>query len=169
MPRQCVAKGSYCLVVRLDHCCQIRVGALGWFDFPAGWYMYAGSAQGSGGLQARLARHSRADKRPHWHIDYLLSEGTLETTWQMVSPERLECAWAKAMVELPEARIPARGFGSSDCRCPSHLIYLPYVPNDADIRHVLIQAIYTIGSPIEDEYGQPGAARIECERLAAPA
>ena len=135
--RQRILKGTYCLVVRLDQSTQIRIGALGTFDFLSGWYIYAGSAMGPGGLRARLARHSRSDKRLHWHIDYLLTEGTLEATWQMASSEKRECAWAKAMLGLLGARIPASGFGSSDCRCPSHLVYLPHTPIDRHIRHAL--------------------------------
>ncbi|MBN1580584.1 MAG: GIY-YIG nuclease family protein [Anaerolineae bacterium] len=137
-----ILTGTYCLVVRLDQFAQIRVGALGTFDFLCGWYIYVGSAMGPGGLRARLARHSRSDKRLHWHIDYLLAEGTLEATWQMASSEKHECVWAKAVIGLPGARIPALGFGSSDCRCPSHLVYLPHAPMDRCIRGALTRAIF---------------------------
>jgi Uri superfamily endonuclease len=116
-------KGTYLLLARLDQSVQMAVGKLGTFRFDAGWYAYAGSALGPGGLPARLARHARADKRMHWHIDYLLQHAVLETTWQTPQPERLECAWATAMLGLPGAHTPAPGFGASDCRCTTHLVF----------------------------------------------
>jgi Uri superfamily endonuclease len=136
---QPIAKGTYLLVLRLGRAAQIQIGALGLFGFPAGWYIYAGSAMGPGGLRARLARHSRAEKRLHWHIDYVLAVGVLQATWQVASLERLECAWATAVSELPGAQCPALGFGSSDCGCPSHLVYLSYRPTDRQMQCALAQ------------------------------
>jgi len=51
--------GTYALLLKLDKQERITVGRLGTFDFPAGYYLYVGSALGPGGLQARLARHRR--------------------------------------------------------------------------------------------------------------
>lgn len=88
---------------------------------PAGRYLYAGSARGPGGLRARLARHMRADKKPHWHIDRLTASGSVEGAW--VVPGGDECALVAALAHLP---VPLPGFGSSDCRnCPSHLLHWP--------------------------------------------
>ncbi len=36
-------------------------------------YVYIGSAQGAGGIKARISRHLRKEKRLKWHIDYLTS------------------------------------------------------------------------------------------------
>jgi len=124
-------------LVHLDHEVEIRVGKLGTFRFCAGWYAYAGSALGPGGLPARLARHSRADKQLHWHIDYLLLHAALETIWQTTCSQRLECAWATAIRDVQDAHTPVRGFGASDCRCTSHLIYLPRRPGDRQITSAL--------------------------------
>jgi Uri superfamily endonuclease len=126
-------KGTYLLVARLKRAARIQVGKLGQFDFAAGWYAYAGSALGPGGLEARLARHARRDKRNHWHIDYLLQHAVLEEIWQAAWPQRLECAWAAAIAGLPGAQLPVRGFGASDCRCAAHLIYLPERLDDGRI------------------------------------
>jgi Uri superfamily endonuclease len=93
-----------------------------------GWYAYAGSALGSGGLQARLARHARTQKRLHWHIDYLLKRARLVQSWHTACPARLECAWASALLQVPKAQIAIRRFGASDCRCLGHLIYWPAHP-----------------------------------------
>ncbi|MBL7184044.1 MAG: GIY-YIG nuclease family protein [Anaerolineae bacterium] len=121
-------KGTYALVLRLACQAEIAIGRLGTFTFPAGYYLYVGSALGTGGLEARLARHRRRDKKLRWHIDYLLEHAQLVEVWSAVSTDKLECLWAQAARELPGGEIPVPGFGSSDCRCPSHLIYLARKP-----------------------------------------
>lgn len=121
-------KGTYALILRLECSEEITVGKLGVFSFPAGYYLYLGSALGPGGLEARLARHRRRDKKLRWHIDYLLEQAQLVEVWSVASTDKLECRWAQAARQLPGAEIPVPGFGSSDCRCPSHLIYLAREP-----------------------------------------
>jgi Uri superfamily endonuclease len=130
-------KGTYLLLARLDDEAVLQVGKLGSYRFPRGWYAYAGSALGPGGLEARLARHRRAEKRLHWHIDYLLQRATLESTWQVAHPQRLECAWAAAVQGLPGAQAPVRGFGASDCRCTTHLAFFACRPTDPQITAAL--------------------------------
>ena len=86
-----------------------------------GRYLYAGSARGPGGMRARLARHQRADKQTHWHIDRLTLAGTVPGAW--IFPGGDECAIVAALSHLP---VPLPGFGSSDCRrCVSHLLAWP--------------------------------------------
>ncbi|MBE0698753.1 MAG: DUF123 domain-containing protein, partial [Anaerolineaceae bacterium] len=63
--------GSYALHLVLTGERSIRVGRLGEIVFPAGDYIYLGSAWGPGGLRARLAHHVRIASSPHWHIDWL--------------------------------------------------------------------------------------------------
>ena len=75
---------------------QLRIGALGVFDFPPGWYVYIGSAFGPGGITARVTRHARAAKRLHWHIDYLLEHADIEAITVLRTRERFTtrlCAW----------------------------------------------------------------------------
>lgn len=125
--------GTYLVALWLDSPQRIAVGRLGEIWFPPGWYLYAGSAQGSGGLQTRLARHLRrlADgKRAHWHLDYLRERAVWAGGWGCASDRRLECAWATALLRLPGAGVVAPGFGASDCRCPTHLVRLPLLPED---------------------------------------
>ena len=115
-------KGIYCLVFN-NPSCRVRVGALGEVAFRRGWYIYVGSALGSGGL-ARLERHialsRNKDKRPKWHVDWLLGSAhfTLRYTVHALTEERLECRLAAA---LGRENIP--GLGCSDCDCTSHLFY----------------------------------------------
>jgi len=129
--------GTYLLLAQLGHEVTIRVGKLGTFDLAGGWYAYAGSALGPGGLRARLARHARADKRLHWHVDYLLQHALLDAVWQAACPARLECAWTVAILSLPGAQAPVPGFGASDCRCATHLVFLPRRPTDEQIAAAL--------------------------------
>lgn len=126
-------KGSYLLGMRLDEDVLLAIGRLGRFAFPAGYYVYAGSARGPGGLSARLARHRRREKRFHWHVDYLLACAHLVEVWTAVSTQRLECVWAKAIMEMAGARVIVPRFGASDCRCPTHLIYFSRRPEGAGI------------------------------------
>jgi len=126
--------GSYVLALRLDAPHTFRVGRLGEIDFPAGWYLYTGSARGPGGLLARLARHGQRlgpHKRLRWHVDYLREQATWDGAWGRVAAERLECDWAAALRGLAGAQIVAPGFGASDCHCPAHLVCVPALPDDA--------------------------------------
>ncbi len=120
--------GTYALILRLLGPVTIKVGQLGRFRFDRGWYAYAGSARGPGGLGARVDHHCRTTKTRHWHIDYLRPHGKPVAVWYSVGPERRECRWAQALLELSGASTPAPRFGASDCRCPAHLIGYPSLP-----------------------------------------
>lgn len=113
------AKGIYHLVIHLSQSRDIAVGRLGWHFFPRGYYVYTGSALS--GLGARLNRHLREGKRDRWHIDYLLRAGRLTEIWYRVTGRRLECTANQAIANMPGAREVVCGFGSSDCRCRTHL------------------------------------------------
>jgi len=116
-----VDKGTYILAIKLDKAANITVGKLGRFTFPAGRYLYFGSAMN--GLNARISRHLRKDKKLHWHIDYLLRKAAIVDVWSVEKEERLECELCQEAMKFPGATIPVKGFGSSDCRCESHLLY----------------------------------------------
>ncbi|MGE3271411.1 MAG: DUF123 domain-containing protein [Chloroflexota bacterium] len=105
----------------------MRIGRLGLVCLPAGWYVYIGSALG--GLGARISRHARQEKRPHWHIDYLLAAGRLDTVAVHVGTARIECATAQAVARLPGGRLPVPRFGASDCRCSAHLVSFQTAPD----------------------------------------
>ena len=124
-------KGSYFLLITLEKDTTIQVGKLGEFRFSEGYYLYAGSALG--GIDSRIRRHLRSDKKMHWHIDYLMEHARIVEVWYMLSEERLECFLVQVAQALPQARMPVQGFGSSDCRCPSHLVGLPVKPVFADV------------------------------------
>jgi HEAT repeat protein/Uri superfamily endonuclease len=111
----------------------IPVGQHGEFEFPAGWYLYVGSALGPGGLLSRLVRHRRrlaSGKRARWHVDYLREQAVWGGAWGLAAGERLECTWAAILRRLPEVQVIVPGFGASDCHCPGHLVHVPDLPGD---------------------------------------
>lgn len=112
------------MVLRLAEPASLIIGRLGIFKFPAGVYLYSGSAWGAGGLRARVAHHVRIAATPRWHFDHLRPRGMLDGGWYSLAPGALECLWSQAMTGLPGAFVPAPGFGSSDCchGCPAHLV-----------------------------------------------
>lgn len=128
--------GSYLLVLYLRRKTSIRVGRLGELNFPRGWYYYAGSAFGPGGLKARLSHHCKPLQRFHWHIDYLRAHAELRGLWFQTA-DNFEHRWSRALSQLPKAVVPVAGFGSSDCRCPSHLIYFPCRQRQLQLRKSL--------------------------------
>jgi len=130
-----VRKGTYLLLIALGKESHIAVGRLGLFTFPPGYYIYVGSAQG--GLYPRVNRHLKGEKRRRWHIDYLLDFAQVVEVWYAPGGESQECLWCQIAREMPQGEILAKGFGSSDCRCPSHLIYLPTLPSFALFRERL--------------------------------
>ena len=118
--------GVYHLVLRLAERATLRVGRLGRFTFPAGYYVYTGSAMS--GLGARLARHRRRRKKLRWHIDYLLRRAELVEVVAIPSRRSIECARNRRVMRMQGAEVVAPGFGSSDCRCPAHLVWFRSPP-----------------------------------------
>lgn len=110
---------SYQLYIRVARPLRLKIGALGELQFPAGHYVYTGSARRN--LAARIARHRRRDKPLRWHIDYLLADPAAVVEW-VATGTRAECRWHQATA----GRVLHPGFGASDCRagCGGHLKWL---------------------------------------------
>ena len=121
------ARGAYQLLIRLDRDRTITVGALGTFRFPAGCYVYTGSAMN--GIEARVRRHLSNRKRIRWHVDFLLEHARIIRYAIRESSVREECELNARTLALPGASVPVKGFGSSDCRCVSHLVYFAHEPD----------------------------------------
>jgi len=117
-------RGSYIVHLRIDSPRRIAVGALGEFEVEAGHYLYVGSAMGT--MRSRTSRHERKRKRMRWHIDYLRAAADWAGVYRIYSDVRLECHVAEALGAIYAVPIP--GFGSSDCRCESHLFFSPTDP-----------------------------------------
>ena len=118
-------KGVYCLCISIKKPIEIIIGALGLIKFQLGHYIYVGSALN--GLQARLQRHLSTSNGSysalHWHIDYLLKESqvSIKKIFIKESQNKIECSIANAILDKG---ISIKGFGSSDCKCVSHLFYV---------------------------------------------
>ena len=111
-------KGSYVLVIELPEEQAIVIGGLKVIHFPRGYYAYVGSALG--GLESRLSRHLRRNKKLRWHIDYLLRSATVRAVIYAETDQKKECLVAQVL----SWRLPSLlGFGCSDCDCPSHLFF----------------------------------------------
>jgi Uri superfamily endonuclease len=116
--------GAYVLVCDLQNPSRIATGKLGNLSLPAGYYAYVGSAMK--GFSARLPHHLQRVKKAHWHIDYLLQTASLRKILLSPSLNKQECLLAGIFLARFE-HIP--GFGCSDCRCASHLVYSRQISN----------------------------------------
>jgi len=114
-------KGSYILVMKLEKDKTIQVGKHGKIYFKNGFYIYVGSALN--GLEQRINRHLKTNKKKHWHIDYLLDFAEIIGILYKESEIKTECEISSKLEKKLESIF---GFGSSDCRCKSHLFYGSY-------------------------------------------
>ena len=113
-------KGTYILKIKLNRGRKIKFGNKERF-FRKGYYFYVGSALGkSVNLKNRIGRHLKKEKKKFWHIDYLLEFGDVKGIY--VSNKGCECEVAKDLTGMFKC---VEGFGCSDCKCKSHLFYLP--------------------------------------------
>ena len=122
--------GAYVLFFNLREPIRLDIATLGFPLAAPGAYAYCGSARGPGGLRARIARHLRADKPLHWHIDRLTAAG--RPTAIAYTTDGSECALLDRLIAGAGGSVPIPGFGSSDCRrCPSHLARIEIAPDAA--------------------------------------
>ncbi|MEI6423171.1 MAG: GIY-YIG nuclease family protein [Lentisphaerota bacterium] len=113
-------KGVYILVISLPKRSCIKIGSLGIIDFKKGYYAYTGSAMG--GLEQRVKRHLRKEKKLHWHIDYFLQKAEIfEVHANETASKQDECK--NAILLKQSGGVPVINFGASDCKCKSHLFY----------------------------------------------
>lgn len=112
-------RGSYIVILELEEDTIISVGELGKMFFRRGFYIYVGS--GMGNLEKRMSRHRRKRKNRHWHIDYIREHAKVVNILPIRSSRRLECEIASDVRKISDSSI--KSFGSSDCRCESHLFY----------------------------------------------
>jgi Uri superfamily endonuclease len=120
--------GTYALVYACAAAASVDVGRQGSVALRSGYYVYIGSAFGPGGVNARVTRHLRSDKRLHWHIDYLSGALSPRSVWYLHAPSSDEHRWATALAATRGAVAVPR-VGASDCRCDSHFFYLETEPN----------------------------------------
>ena len=124
--------GTYLLLIEISSNVGLRVGKLGNQVLEAGYYLYVGSALN--GLRSRISRHLQVDKKLHWHIDYLTKTGNIIGVFWTIGITKVECQWAQLIMSTRISMTAIRGFGSSDCRCTTHLYFFPDL---LDVKHML--------------------------------
>lgn len=114
-------KGIYVLLMFLSKDKEIEIGSLGNIKFLKGFYVYVGSSQIN--LEKRILRHLSKNKKLFWHIDYFLNSKNIKilSIFYKNVEKIKECETAET---LNESYLPIKNFGSSDCKCISHLFYL---------------------------------------------
>lgn len=114
--------GAYILLIELSADLALRNKRLAGAILRQGTYFYCGSANGPGGIAARVKRHCRLDKKPHWHVDEL-TIGIGRVVAVLAVPGGCECDLRMALAAVKGINAPIAGFGSSDCiSCPAHLL-----------------------------------------------
>jgi Uri superfamily endonuclease len=131
------SKGTYVMVASVETEKIIRVGKLGTFRFQPGFYGYIGSAFGPGGILVRISHHLRVSPKPHWHMDYFRKEAFIKEVWVSYDQKPLEHVFANVFLRMDGSSIPAKGFGSSDCRCVSHLFHFHKLPDAVEFKKEL--------------------------------
>ena len=98
---------------------KIRVGSLGVVGFKKGYYVYVGSGQRY--LEKRIQRHKKKIKKVKWHIDYLTTNSDVRVMEAAAYnlPKKYECILANMLRSMGFKSV--KGFGSTDCKCVSHL------------------------------------------------
>lgn len=109
--------GLYLLVLEVPADVPVEMGRSGTRMLSRGCYVYTGSARH--GLSRRVARHLQTRKRLHWHVDFLRA-ASVRTQALPIRAASGECELAAAVARLGGTLVG--GFGSSDCRCPGHLV-----------------------------------------------
>ncbi|PLX68594.1 MAG: DUF123 domain-containing protein [Denitrovibrio sp.] len=120
-------KGVYVLFLRCTRERIIRVGSIGELRTKAGIYAYVGSAYGGGGIKSRLGRHLKTAKKCRWHIDYIRRFMSFHSAWYTLESADIEHKIAEEFIRM-DTEIPMKGFGSSDCKCHSHLFFMEKLP-----------------------------------------
>jgi sugar fermentation stimulation protein A len=128
-------RGSYLLILQLERQKIVEIGRLGKLMFQKGYYIYVGSAMSN--LRARITRHRHKRKKIYWHIDYLthVTDGFLSIPIR--SSQRQECEIARSLSLIFKSGPP--NFGSSDCKCVTHLFLSEKYPLHMEAFHTILQ------------------------------
>lgn len=117
-------KGVYCLILHLKNKSSIQIRHKRVL-FPQGYYCYVGSALNN--LHKRIERHKSKNKKKHWHIDYFLEKAKIIDVKTITTNKRLEC-WLSNRIKKLKSQTVMKKFGSTDCRCETHLHYVQKNP-----------------------------------------
>ncbi|MCK5183836.1 MAG: GIY-YIG nuclease family protein [Candidatus Heimdallarchaeota archaeon] len=135
-------RGTYLLFLFIQKDISLTIGALGCKLFQQGNYIYVGSAFGPGGLEKRITRHIKQEKKIFWHIDYLLNDNfvKIKAYGEILSDHKIECNVVDQITRtFQEKSLIIENFGSSDCNCKSHLLYFNNTPVNEIIKQIKIK------------------------------
>jgi Uri superfamily endonuclease len=123
-------RGVYTLIIRSVQSRGIKVGGRLPVFLERGLYLYTGSALGRGStsLEGRISRHLSRKKKNFWHIDRILLSNSVRVVSIVFAKttSKMECRVNTALLKESGTEVPARGIGSSDCRCESHFLMARY-------------------------------------------
>ncbi len=115
------AAGAYVLLIETAGPLSIRLPQNDVSVLAPGTYLYVGSANGPGGMKARLRRHFRCSKKIHWHVDQLTTCAASVEALAVAGGN--ECKLGETLLASHQYKMALAGFGSSDCHiCSSHLL-----------------------------------------------
>ncbi len=126
------------LILHLERCFCLKIKKK-YRKFKRGFYVYVGSGKRYG--FQRIIRHLKRSKKLRWHIDYLLEKGKIERILIILGEGTNECQLSSILNE--KGIVLMKKFGSSDCKCLSHLFYFKNNPYRI-IEYSVIQSISKI-------------------------
>jgi Uri superfamily endonuclease len=135
-----MSKGLYAILMVISQKVLIDIGKLGSTTFHQGIYLYIGRGSGkSSSIQNRVKRHISIIKNKFWHIDYLTSNPKVDVKAAIAAAtgEITECQLAQILLHDLKAEQTIRGFGSSDCKCTGHLLYVPLHEKQVDLKEIV--------------------------------
>lgn len=112
----------YQLIIKLNGNRTIQAGKLGKLNFRAGYYLYTGSAKKN--FAERIIRHIKKRKKRHWHLDYLSQHYKIIIVKKISEKRYSECHFHRLSSRKFKGVVKVKNFGSSDCKCGSHLAYI---------------------------------------------
>jgi Uri superfamily endonuclease len=141
--------GTYVVVYYLPKAAsKLTIGALGVFDFPAGYYAYLGSAFGGGGVRKRTHRHLTETTPRKWNVDHLKPLCTPVAVWWTHDRDKAEFDWAEILGSMPGSSVPAPRFGAADNKkAEAHLVRFDRMPSITEFRR-RVQAAMPCHAPI---------------------
>ncbi|MBO3763117.1 MAG: GIY-YIG nuclease family protein [Candidatus Brockarchaeota archaeon] len=120
-----IGKGSYSIIFKLIINKKLEVGTLKTTFLSRGFYVYNGSAYGSGGLMSRIKHHVEKKKRRHWHMDYVTSSSKCKILKIIVCKKRnIERRISLEMLEEKDSFIGIPKFGATDDKVSKTHLFL---------------------------------------------
>jgi sugar fermentation stimulation protein A len=121
----CRDKGGYLMVFCNEEPFNKVIGSLGERKFEKGYYVYAGSAMQ--GLEKRIKRHLKKNKKIRWHLDYISPYHMKALkVYPIMRKDRIEEHLVQGLLRFSPGYV--EGFGASDSEAPSHFFYFPDRP-----------------------------------------